>query len=252
MGLPVDPSKQGEWEAFLSKVPLFAQLNAAELSIITGAFRSRNYRKNQVIFSQGDNSDELYVVLKGKVRIFKTSPGGNKTLINLFSTHDIIGEIATIDRQPRSATAQALGPGMLLEMAGSKFRQYLQEIPALSLAMTGLLVAKLRWTAAYAETIAQYDAAGRLLHILLLYNEQFGEALEQGKSYMLDMGLNQEDLASLVGARREWINRILQEWRRRNLIKYQGGKIIILDLPGVQEERDRRTEAYTSKGRSDT
>jgi CRP/FNR family transcriptional regulator, cyclic AMP receptor protein len=247
MGLSVDPSKKGDWEVFLSKVPLFAQLNAAELATLAGAFRSRSYPKNQVIFSEGDDSDDLYVVLKGKVRIFMTSPGGNKTSINIFSTHNVIGEFATIDRQPRSATAEALGPCLLLEMAGSKFRQYLQDIPALSLAMTGVLATKLRWTAAYAEAIAQYDAAGRLLHILLRYNEQFGEVLEPGKSYRLDLGLNQEELASLVGARREWINRLLQDLRRRNLIEYQAGKIIIMDLPGVQEERDRRTEAYTSK-----
>lgn len=247
MGLSVDPSKRGEWEAFLSKVPLFAQLNAADLTTLAGAFRSRSYRKNQIIFSQGDDSDQLYVVLKGKVRIFMNSLGGNKTSITLISTYGIIGEVAIIDRQPRSATAEALGSCTLLAMAGSKFRQHLQDIPALSLAMTGLLAAKLRWTAAYAEMLAQYDAAGRLLHTLLYYNERFGEVLEPGKSYRLDLGLNQEELASLVGARREWINRLLQDLHRRKLIEYQAGKIIIMDLAGVQEERDRRIEAYTSK-----
>jgi CRP-like cAMP-binding protein len=109
--------------------------------------------------------------------------------------------------------------------------------------MSRLLASKLRWTAAYAETIAQYDAAGRLLHILLLYNEQFGEELEPGKRYMLDLSLSQTDLASLVGARREWVNRLLREWQKQGLLEYQAGKIMILDLPKVQRERDRRIEA---------
>jgi CRP-like cAMP-binding protein len=105
------------------------------------------------------------------------------------------------------------------------------------------LADKLRWTTIYAETIAQYDAAGRLLHILLLYNDQFGETLEPGKKYELDLSLNQTDLASLVGARREWVNRLLRDWQKRGLIEYNAGKIILLDLPRIKAERDGRIEA---------
>ena len=93
-----------------------------------------------------------------------------------------------------------------------------------------LLAQKLRWTAAYAESIAQFDAAGRLLHIILLHNERYGEELEPGMKYTLDLGLNQADLASMVGARREWVNRILNEWRRRGLLSFDNGAITILDL----------------------
>ena len=116
-------------------------------------------------------------------------------------------------------------------------------MPNLALARIRLLAAKARWTAEYAEAVAQYDAAGRLLHILLRYNEQIGEEVEPGRVYELDLGMNQTDLATLVGARREWVNRILQDWRKRGLIECKAGKIIILDLPRVQAERDGRTEA---------
>jgi CRP-like cAMP-binding protein len=108
--------------------------------------------------------------------------------------------------------------------------------------MTQLLVSKLRWTATYAETVAQYDAAGRLLHILILYNEQSGVALEPGKKYLLDLALNQADLGSFIGARREWVNRLLREWRERGLLEYDAGKIVFLDLPKVMAERDSRIE----------
>jgi len=91
-------------------------------------------------------------------------------------------------------------------------------------------------------TIARYDAAGRLLHILLLFNERFGEE-QPGQRYLLDLGLNQTDLASLVGVRREWVNRILQFWSKKKLIEYEGGKLIILDLARVKQERDSRLDA---------
>ena len=104
------------------------------------------------------------------------------------------------------------------------------------------LVAKTRWTAAYAETIARYDAAGRLLHILLLFNEKFGEE-KPDQTYILDLGLNQTDLASLVGVRREWVNRILQYWSKKKLVEFEGGKLVILDLARAKQERDSRLEA---------
>ena len=67
--------------------------------------------------------------------------------------------------------------------------------------------------------------------------------LEPGKRYQVNIGLNQSDLASMVGARREWINRILSEWRRRGLLEFDNGVITILDLPRVRAERDSRIEA---------
>jgi CRP-like cAMP-binding protein len=60
----------------------------------------------------------------------------------------------------------------------------------------------------------------------------------------LDLSMNQTDLASLVGARREWVNRILRDWSKRGLIEYEHGKITILDLPAVEEERGRRIDLY--------
>jgi CRP/FNR family cyclic AMP-dependent transcriptional regulator len=229
--------------AFLKQVPLFADLKEKELTALVDDFCLREYGKGEIIFHQGDHSRELYVVVRGKVRVFKTSPVGDETSISIFSTRDIIGEFSTIDDQSRSATAKAMEDCTVLEMAQDRFLQRMREMPDLALGMARLLASKVRWTAAYAETIAQFDAAGRLLHILLLYNEQFGEEIEPGKQYVLDLSLNQTGLASLVGARREWINRILRDWHKRGLVEYDAGKVIILDLPAVERERDGRIEA---------
>jgi len=230
--------------AFLNQVFLFADLNPQDLTILADDFCLREYDKGEIIFHQGDHSRELYIVMKNKVRIFKTSPSGDETTLCIFGVHHVIGEFAVIDGKPRSATAQAIGRCTLLQMTPDRFLQRMREMPDLALGTCKLLAAKARWTAAYAETIAQYDAAGRLLHILLLYNEQFGQEQVAGKRYVLDLALNQTDLASLVGARREWVNRLLRDWRKRGLVEYAAGTVILLDLPGVVAERDRRIEAY--------
>ena len=158
-----------------------------------------------------------------------------------------MGELAAIDHLPRSASAKSIGPCVLLEIDGKQFTDRMRDIPDLASAMMRLLAGKLRWTTNYAETIAQYDAAGRLLHILLSYNDQFGHELEAGKRYELALNLNQTDLASLVGARREWVNRILHDWHKQGLIEYHSGTIVILDLPRVIQVRDNCLEASEHK-----
>jgi CRP-like cAMP-binding protein len=229
--------------AFLKKVILFAGLSEAELGTIVDNLRPREFKKDELVFRQGDHSRELYIVMRGKIRIFRISPSGAETTIAIFSTSSVLGEFAVVDSEPRSATAKAIEATDLLVMSHDTFLQHMRQMPDLALGMTKLLASRVRWTAAYAETIAQYDAAGRLLHILLLYNEQFGEEQEAGKRYVLDLSLNQTDLASLVGARREWVNRLLRDWQKRNIVAYEGGKIIILDLPRAKAERDSRIEA---------
>ncbi|HMQ55878.1 MAG TPA: Crp/Fnr family transcriptional regulator [Anaerolineae bacterium] len=230
--------------SLLQNVPLFADLNKTDLGRLVHDFHLRVYNKNEAIFHQGDMSRELYIILKGKIRIFKISPAGDETSLNIFADYDLFGELATIDQKPRSASAKAVVRTTLLVMAHSQFEAHVQAMPQLALSLNRLLTQKLRWTAAYAAAVAQYDAAARLLHILLLFNEKFGEEIVPGKQYVLDLSLNQTDLASFVGARREWVNRLMGDWRKRGLIDYDAGKIIILDLPRVEQERDGRIEGF--------
>jgi CRP-like cAMP-binding protein len=226
--------------AFLRSVPLFASLGDAALDALLADFSPVEYLKADTLFWQGDLSTELYLMRRGKVRIYKLSPGGRKTSINIFGSGDLIGEFVAIDRQPRSATAQAITDCIVWKMDGEVFVQRLRAMPDLAMALNRVLVGKLRWTAEFAETVAQYDAAGRLLHILLLYSQQLGETLDEGKSYRLELGLTQDDLASLVGAGREWVNRLMQTWQRQGWLEYHAGKIFIHDLARMQQERDRR------------
>ena len=227
---------------FLRKVPLFAMLGEDDLRAISGDFRARTYGKKEIIFHQGDASHDFYLIMSGKVRIFCNSPSGNETSIRVLTAREIIGEFALIDGQPRSATAQAITNCTLIELRQEILLKCLREMPDFSMALLRLLVQKLRWITEYAETIAQYDIGGRLLHIILFYNTRIGKEIEKGKCYELDLGLNQGDLASMVGARREWVNRLLVQWREQGLIDFHQGRITILDLPAVEDERDRRIE----------
>jgi CRP-like cAMP-binding protein len=243
MAAPSSPDNLSPYLAFLYEVPLFMALQAEDLAALANDFRAREYRPGEIIFHQGDQSRDLYVVMRGKVRVFLLSPRGDETTIIILARRHLLGEFAIMDDQPRSATAKAISACTLLEISHAKFWRHLEHTPGLALAMCKQLTSKARWTCMYAETIAQLDAAGRLLHLLLLYNDEFGQMEEGGQRAILDLGLNQTDLATLVGARRGWINNILQDWRKRGLVEYEAGKIILLDLPRIRQERDSRVTA---------
>ena len=229
--------------AMLRDIPLFADLPERELAALVDDFRLREYARDELIFRQGDETREVYVVLRGKVRIYKVSPAREETTIAIFAKDDLIGEMAALDDRPRSATGKAISTVSLLALTHERFVHHVQTVPMLGFSLARLLSLKIRWTAAYAESIAQYDAAGRLLHMLLVHNERFGQVVEPDKVYVVDLGLTQSDLASMVGARREWINRLLRDWKKRGLLEFDRGAITILDLPRVIAERDSRIEA---------
>jgi CRP/FNR family cyclic AMP-dependent transcriptional regulator len=124
----------------------------------------------------------------------------------------------------------------------------IREMPDFAIGFINLLVQKLRWTTSFAETIAQYNTPGRLLFILLHFKDRLGKEIIKNKLYEIDLHMNQTDLASLVGARREWVNRILKDWRQKGLIKHEKGIITILDLPAVVTELERSKDIFTIDG----
>lgn len=243
MPTPLESISASKRVDFLRQVPPFASLSEADLVALSNDFKPRVFKKDEIIFHQDDVGEEIFVVASGKIRIFRLAPSGNETTIDIFHSGRILGEFAPLDDQGRSASAMALEPSTLLSISKQKFIAHLRAMPDLALAVIRLITAKTRWTTDFAESLAQYDAAGRLLHILLHYNERFGEELEAGKRYALNLNLTQSDLASIVGVKRGWVNHLLQEWDKRGLIQYRAGKMLILDLPRVIAERDSRIEA---------
>jgi CRP/FNR family transcriptional regulator len=226
---------------FLKRAPLFANLSPERLDALAREFHLFAYPRGNIIFHQGEKGRAMYVIVTGKVRIYKTTTDGRETTTNIFTTGDIFGEFAIFDRLPRSATAKTLTKCGLLQISDDEFMRHLRASPELAEATVRMLATKTRWTAAIAEALVQYDAASRLLHILLLYVDQLGEK-QAGGRYVLDWGLNQSDLASLLGVRREWLNQVLKQWQKRRMLVFAEGKITILDLPRLMAEREARRE----------
>lgn len=221
--------------AFLKQAPFFANLNEEQLRALANDFHLFAYPRGNIIFHQGEIGRTLYVVVSGKVRIYTTTSEGGETTTNIFARGDIFGEFAIFDGLPRASTAKTLTQCELLQITDNDWLRHFRAMPELAEATARLLARKTRWTAAIAEALAQGDAPRRLLRVLLLYVEQLGEAQEDGR-YILDWGLSQSDLATLLGVRREWLNQILRKWQKHKLVVFEEGKVTFLDLPRARAE----------------
>jgi len=238
---------KGELErkiSFLKEVAPFNSLSNATLQRVASSFHIRKYSHRGIIIYQGDITCDFYVIKTGRVRVLTINEAGDESCLRILASHDVFGELSAYDSGPRSASVQALGVCTILTMSHSDFVGYLQDIPELALSFIQFLSEKLRWTTLFSHTMAQYDTAGRLLHLILHYKERFGREIVAGKAYEVDLPLNQTDLASMVGVRREWVNRLLQKWRKSGFITYRRGIVTILDLPALIAEKNRRMAIF--------
>ncbi len=230
--------------AFLKEVSPFSALGDEPLRRISESFHVRKFCNRELIFHQGDTSRDFCIIKAGKVRVMTINESGEMACLRILTVKDVLGELSAYDGAPRCASTQAIGACTILMMRHQDFIEYLKNMPELALAFIQFLSEKLRWTTLFSHTLAQYDTAGRLLQLLVHYKDVFGRELVAGKSYEIDLSLTQADLASMVGAQREWVNRLLRKWREKGLIEYKRGKIKLVDLEAVIAEKNRRIAAF--------
>lgn len=239
----INHTKPTNLYAILQRTPLFAKLRDVELDEIVRNARLFSYPRGNIIFHQNEIGRTMYVIVTGKVRIYKTAADGGETTTNIFTNGDVFGEFSIFDQLPRSASAKTLTQCELIQFADVDFMRYLHGMPILVDETLRLLTQKVRWTATIAEALAQYDATSRLVHILRLYIEQFGELSKNGE-YTFAWGLTQSDLASLLGVRREWLNQILMQWHKRKLLTFADQTITVHDLSRLMAEPQTHKNKY--------
>lgn len=246
MLIELNDSQLRERVKFLQTVKPFSKLTEQDLRTIAVDFQERRYPKQTHLFHQQDSSSELHVIKTGKVRVYTEARFNQQTTIVVFRARDIIGEYAIIDNEPRSTAAQTVEKATLLRIERKRFLHHLQTLPALGVGMCELLVSKARWCASYADIMAQYDGSTRFLRLMLLYNKTLGQGKADGER-VIDFGLSQTELASLVGINRSTLNRKLNEWAKQGILSFKQKKIVLHDLSQVYAEL-RALQSSTKRG----
>ena len=211
----------GGMQEMLRKIYLFADLPEEELQAVTSLATTRTYPKNTIIISEGDDSDSLYAVLSGKVKVYLSDDDGREIIINILGEGEYFGELALLDDSPRSASVMTLEETKLAVISKAAFENCLSKNPQLALHIIRELSSRLRNLTQNVKSLALMDVYGRVARTLLDMAEPTGEKLE------IRQKLTQRDIASMVGASREMVSRILKDLSTGGYITIQNKTITI-------------------------
>ena len=218
---------------FLKGMTLFAGITDAELEALARDFTPHRFQHGEVIFHQGDPGQMLYLIQSGHVRIFVMGEEGQETSVTLCGPGDIFGELAVIDGLPRSASAAALEDTVVLTLSRDRLREHMRRAPQLALNFMRALSVRLRSSTQQVETLTFLGVPGRLARQLLGLARDYGVVEPDG--VRIDTTLTQSDLASLIGATRESINKAMGSLRRQGLVITRGNSIVIVDPDALRE-----------------
>lgn len=219
--------------ALLKRVPLFAQLGDEMLAALAPHLHRRTFRRGTILFHKDQAGDALYIVESGRVRIFRPEEGGKELDIDQKGPGDVFGEMAVLDGQPRSASVEALDETVVFTLSREEFQRALAAAPALAIGVVAMLSRTLRHLMDYAETLAFLDVPARVARVLLDLATRYG--VNQDGGILINIGVTQAELARMVGATRERVNRALASFRAQKLVALRGKQIIVLDQRRLAE-----------------
>ena len=192
-------------EELLAHTEFFADASTEVLTTLLQNASEVSVRRNDVLFTEGDSPDSLFVVLRGRIAMLNTSPDGRESVLALMDRGDLFGEMGMLDDLPRSATARALEPSVLLRLPYEPVIDLLESTPSLLWGVVRLLAGRIRnMDEALADSVF-LDVTGRTAKRLLELSNGADE---------FTLPLTQEELAGMVGASRERVNKAISSFIR--------------------------------------
>jgi CRP/FNR family cyclic AMP-dependent transcriptional regulator len=217
---------QTESEAvYLKQVPLFAGLADEDIRELMSVAKRRTFRSGEVIFHREDPGQVLYVIKEGKVKISLVSPDGQEISLVVFGKGECFGELTILDGLPRSADAIAMEKVECYTLQRSDFHKAIMNNPKIAIQVMEVLSNRLRSTDQMVEDLIFLDVYGRVAKKLLELADVHGAKVENG--IRIDVRLTQQELASMVGASRESVNKVMGYFTDKNFISTDKHKITL-------------------------
>lgn len=212
--------------AAIAQIPLFRRVNAEDRDRIAAVSHVRDYERGDVVFDEGDPSDFFYVVVTGRVKVFKHGPNGNDIILEMFGPGGPLGAVAAYESRPYPASATALEPSTCLLIPRPSFFQLLEQHPTLVRGLLGSLSLRLvELTTRLAElTGGRIDA--RFARLFLKMADQLGRPDRGG--LFVALPLSRQELADMTGTTIETAIRIMSRWGKEDVLRTEKDGFVIL------------------------
>jgi len=219
--------------ALLARHMLFRGVAPSVLDGLLKFATVKHFKPGEEMFAKGDTGSALYGVLSGRVCIYTVSSVGEEIFLNILDPGEIFGEIALLDGGPRTASARAMTAVDLLQIQREHLLPFLRANPELSVSMLSVLCGRIRMNVEFIEDAIFLHLPARLAKRLQTLGEQHGKPDPRG--IRIDLKLSQQDLAHMVGATRERVNRELSLLREDGVIAMDEGMIVICKPDRLKE-----------------
>jgi len=213
----------------ISETPLFGGLSAEQLEKIKRIAVAKTYDRGQPVFWEGDEGTGFYIVVIGKVKVYKVSPEGKEQILHIYGPGQPFGEVPVFTGDLFPASAQAVMKSRLLYFPRQGFIDLISANPSLALNMLAVLSVRLRQFTVQVENLSLKEVPGRLATYLIYLTR------EQESTATVDLPLSKGQLASLLGTIPETLSRIFNKMSSQGLIDVQGSQIHLLQLEGLEE-----------------
>jgi CRP/FNR family transcriptional regulator, cyclic AMP receptor protein len=226
-------AEQNGFSCVLGKTPLFAGLTGAEIEQLTRRMARKNYDAGQLLFSEGDPCNGLYVIARGRVRIFKTSVSGREQVLAINQSGESLAELPVFDGGPFPASAVAIEPSEIGYISRRDFHAFCREHPEVPLKVLAVIGARLRNLVGIIEELSFTTIRQRLVALLVKLAQKEGRKTEKGIEFQLPA--SHQELASQLGTVRELISRNLARLQAEGLLEVSAREIVVKDLKGLAE-----------------
>jgi CRP/FNR family transcriptional regulator len=217
--------------AVLGKAALLSNLTPAELNLLAARTVRKSFTPGELLFSEGDPCHGLHIIARGRVRIFKSSPGGREQVLAVNTPGESIAELPVFDGGPYPASAVAIEDAQIAFISRRDFQAYCMEHPEVALKVLAVVGARLRRLVGIIEELSFTTIRQRLISALLRLAENEGKKTERGIEFQLPA--SHQELANQLGTVRELISRNLMRLQAEGLLDVDARQIVVKDMKGL-------------------
>ena len=207
----------------VSEIPLFHGLPPEQLEEIVTIMTDQTFERGQTVLSEGEAAEGFFVIVQGRVKIFKLSPDGKEQIMHIFGPGESFGEVPMFTGGHFPANAETIEKSRIFFFPRTAFLDLIQKDPSLAMNMLAELSQRLRQLTHLVEELSLKEVPGRLSAYVLFLSNGNGGADE------VELDITKGQLASLLGTIPETLSRILGKMSSQGIITVQGRKLKILD-----------------------
>lgn len=210
----------------LKKVPLFENVEDAELGRISQMLVEKGFSKDATIVAKDEPGDAMYIIARGRVKVVMPGDGGREVILNILKAGDFFGEMALVEKDsPRSADVVSAEDTRVLVLKREVFVDHVLQSPKIALNIMSELSRRLRRADELISDLALLDVGARIARIIFELGERDGVDTEEGR--VVRERPTQQDIASMIGTSRETVSRMLSDWQRAGLIEMRGRELVL-------------------------